>query len=108
MLRTPHVVFLSGFPAILLWAREAMCFLFTMNIHPAGVVSGDMLESFFNLLQSGQVTTAKKVVSEDLDISWATKDEEVEELMTRSCHLAIKNFCPVTSWCRYKKVNFGP
>lgn len=69
----------------------------------ASIVSGDMLESFFNLLQSGQVTTAKKVVSEDLDISWATKVEEAEELTTRSCHLAIKNFCPVASWCRFKK-----
>ena len=83
-----------------------MCLLFAINIHSAGVVSADMLESFCNLLQSGQVMTAKKVV-EDLDISWATKDEEVEELMTTSCHLAIKIFCPVASWCGYKKVNFG-
>ena len=59
------------------------------------------------LLRVFQVTTAKKVV-EDLDISWATRDEEVEELATRSCHLAIENVCPVSSWHQYKKVNFGP
>ena len=56
---------------------------------------------------SFQVTTAKKVV-EDLDISWATRDEEVEELATRSCHLAIKNVCPVSSWRQYKMLISDP
>ena len=37
-------------------------------------MSMDTLESFHNLLQSGKVTTAKKVL-EDLDMSWATIDE---------------------------------
>jgi len=42
-----------------------------MNIYPVDVVSKDVLQSFRNLLQSGDGTSAERLV-EDLDILWAS------------------------------------
>ena len=50
---------------------------FTMNIYSGNVVSKDVLKSFHNLLQSGDRTSAKKLV-EDLDILWASEDGNVD------------------------------
>ena len=50
---------------------------FAMNIYSGDVVSKDVLKSFRNLLQSGDGTSAKKLV-EDLDILWASKGENVD------------------------------
>ena len=33
---------------------------------------------------------------------------KISQLVTRICHLATENFCPVASWRQHKKVNFGP
>ena len=48
-----------------------------MNIYSGDVVSKDVLKSFRNLLQSGDGTSAKKLV-EDLDILWASKSGNVD------------------------------
>ena len=48
-----------------------------MNIYSGDVVSKDVLKSFCNLLQSGDGTSAKKLV-EDLDILWASKGGNVD------------------------------
>ena len=50
---------------------------FTMNIYSGDVVSKNVLKSFHNLLQSGDRTSAKKLV-EDLDILWASKGGNVD------------------------------
>ena len=44
---------------------------FAMNIYSGDVVSKDVLKSFRNLLQSGDGTSAERLV-EDLDILWAS------------------------------------
>ena len=51
-------------------ARGCVC-SFAKNIYSGDVVSKDVLNSFRNLLQSGDGTSAKKLV-EDLDILWAS------------------------------------
>ena len=47
------------------------------GIYSGDVVSKDVLKSFRNLLQSGDGTSAKKLV-EDLDILWASKGGNVD------------------------------
>ena len=45
---------------------------FGINIYSGDLVSKDVLKSFRNLLQGGDVTSVKKLV-EDLDILWVSK-----------------------------------
>jgi len=70
-LRSLAVVFLQRFTVTyVLRAQEAVRSL-VMNIYPVDVVSKDVLKSFRNLLQSGDRTSAERLV-EDLDILWAS------------------------------------
>jgi len=65
------VMFCQWFPVtFVLRAQEAVRSL-VMNIYPGDVVSKDVLKSFRNLLQSGDGTSAEKLV-EDLDILWVS------------------------------------
>ena len=64
-------MFLQQFPVTyVLRAQEAVRSL-VINIYPGDVVSKDVLKSFRNLLQSGDGTSAERLV-EDLDILWAS------------------------------------
>jgi len=64
-------MFLQRFPVTyVLQSQEAVRSL-VINIYPADVVSKDVLKSFRNLLQSGDGTSAERLV-EDLDILWAS------------------------------------
>ena len=64
----------------------------------------DVLKSFRNLLQSGDVTFAKKLV-EDLDILWASKGENVD-LSKSSKDDFITGFIPDDIDCGSKCVLF--
>jgi len=50
---------------------------FAMSIYSGDAVSKDVLNSFHNLLQGGDGTSAKKLY-EDLDILWASKGGNVD------------------------------
>jgi len=64
-------MFLQRFPVTyVLRAQEAVHSL-VINIYPGDVVSKDVLKSFRNLLQSGDGTSAERLV-EDLDILWVS------------------------------------
>jgi len=64
-------MFLQRFPVTyVLQSQEAVRSL-VINIYPGDVVSKDVLKSFRNLLQSGDGTSAERLV-EDLDILWVS------------------------------------
>lgn len=65
-------------------------FSFAKNIYSGDVVSKDVLNSFRNLLQSGDGTSAKKLV-EDLDILWASKGGNADILFFVTSSRAVPN-----------------
>ena len=50
-----------------------------------------------------------KVILRYCQIEQSFKEERSKKILaTRNCHLATKNFGPVSGWRQHKKVNFGP
>ena len=70
-MRSLAVVFLQQFPVTYVLQTQETVRSLVMNIYPVDVVSKDVLQSFRNLLQSGDGTSAERLV-EDLDILWAS------------------------------------
>jgi len=72
-----------------------------MNIYSDDVVSKDVLNSFHNLLQSGDGTSAKKLV-EDFDIQHGDPSIVLTERERKDCfaHRA-KNQTAVFSWVHF-------